>query len=54
MNTESLAFTTPKESLGILLGLVRAEIVRRDDPSYFKDLAEALRYTQGQRTEPAA
>jgi DNA-binding MarR family transcriptional regulator len=28
MNTESLAFATPKESLGILLGLVRAEIVR--------------------------
>jgi DNA-binding MarR family transcriptional regulator len=28
MNGESLAFTTPKESLGILLGLVRAEIVR--------------------------
>jgi len=28
MNSESLAFTTPKESLGILLGLVRAEIVR--------------------------
>ena len=28
MNSESLAFTTPKESLGILLGLVRAEVVR--------------------------
>lgn len=28
MNTESLAFATPRESLGILLGLVRAEIVR--------------------------
>lgn len=28
MNIESLAFTTPRESLGILLGLVRAEIVR--------------------------
>lgn len=28
MNNESLAFSTPKESLGILLGLVRAEIVR--------------------------
>jgi DNA-binding MarR family transcriptional regulator len=28
MNSESLAFTTPKESLGVLLGLVRAEIVR--------------------------
>ncbi|EIL97989.1 MarR family transcriptional regulator [Rhodanobacter thiooxydans] len=28
MNTESLAFATPQESLGILLGLVRAEIVR--------------------------
>lgn len=28
MNTESLALATPKESLGILLGLVRAEIVR--------------------------
>lgn len=28
MNTESLAFSTPRESLGILLGLVRAEIVR--------------------------
>lgn len=28
MNAESLAFATPKESLGILLGLVRAEIVR--------------------------
>ena len=41
-------------SLRVLRKLVRAEIVRRDDPSYFKDLAEALRYTQGQRTEPAA
>ena len=28
MNTESLAFATPRESLGILLGLVRAEMVR--------------------------
>lgn len=28
MNSESFAFTTPKESLGILLGLVRAEVVR--------------------------
>ncbi|GAA0887373.1 MarR family winged helix-turn-helix transcriptional regulator [Rhodanobacter soli] len=28
MSSESLAFTTPKESLGVLLGLVRAEIVR--------------------------
>ena len=28
MNTESLASATPRESLGILLGLVRAEIVR--------------------------
>jgi DNA-binding MarR family transcriptional regulator len=28
MNSESLAFATPRESLGILLGLVRAEIVR--------------------------
>jgi SulP family sulfate permease len=41
-------------SLRVLRKLVRAEIVRRDDPSYFKNLAEALRYTQGQRTEPAA
>lgn len=28
MNSESLAFSTPRESLGILLGLVRAEVVR--------------------------
>lgn len=28
MNAESLAFATPRESLGILLGLVRAEVVR--------------------------
>jgi DNA-binding MarR family transcriptional regulator len=28
MNTESVAFSSPKESLGVLLGLVRAEIVR--------------------------
>lgn len=28
MNIESLAFSTPRESLGILLGLVRAEVVR--------------------------
>jgi SulP family sulfate permease len=31
-------------SLRVLRKLVRAEIVRRDDPSYFKDLAAALRY----------
>ncbi|HEX8778135.1 MAG TPA: MarR family transcriptional regulator [Rhodanobacter sp.] len=28
MNTESIAFSSPRESLGVLLGLVRAEIVR--------------------------
>ena len=28
MNTESVAFSCPRESLGVLLGLVRAEIVR--------------------------
>ena len=28
MNTESIAFSSPQESLGVLLGLVRAEIVR--------------------------
>lgn len=28
MNTESVAFSSPRESLGVLLGLVRAEIVR--------------------------
>jgi SulP family sulfate permease len=34
-------------SLRVLRKLVRAEIVRRDDPgSYFKDLAAALRYAQ--------
>ncbi len=32
-------------SLRVLRKLVRAEIVRRDDPSYFKDLAAALRYS---------
>ncbi|HET6434333.1 MAG TPA: SulP family inorganic anion transporter [Xanthomonadaceae bacterium] len=31
-------------SLRVLRKLVRAEIVRRDDPSYFRDLAEALRH----------
>jgi SulP family sulfate permease len=41
-------------SLRVLRKLVRAEIVRRDDPSCFKDLAEALRYMQGQRAESAA
>ena len=28
MNTDSPVFTTPRESLGLLLGLVRAELVR--------------------------
>ncbi|OOG40060.1 MarR family transcriptional regulator [Rhodanobacter sp. C06] len=28
MNTESIAFSSPRESLGVLLGLVRTEIVR--------------------------
>ena len=32
-------------SLRVLRKLVRAEIVRRDDVSYFKDLAAALRYS---------
>jgi len=41
-------------SLRVLRKLVRAEIVRRDDPSYFKDLAGALRHVQAQRAEPTA
>lgn len=36
-------------SLRVLRKLVRAQIVRRDDPSYFKDLAAALRHVQEQR-----
>ena len=40
-------------SLSVLRKLVRAEIVRRDDPSYFKDLAGALRHVQAQGIEPA-
>jgi DNA-binding MarR family transcriptional regulator len=45
MNTESVAFTSPRESLGVLLGLVRAEIVRAMEA----ELAAAgvdLRFTQ--------
>jgi SulP family sulfate permease len=33
-------------NLRVLRKLVRAEIVRRDDPTYFGDLAAALRATQ--------
>jgi SulP family sulfate permease len=40
-------------SLRVLRKLVRAEIVRRDDPSYFKDLTGALRHVQEQGMEPA-
>ncbi|MCJ0825073.1 SulP family inorganic anion transporter [Luteimonas sp. 50] len=40
-------------SLRVLRKLVRAEIVRRDDPTYFKDLAGALRHVQSQVIEPA-
>lgn len=37
-------------NLGVLRKLLRADIIRRDDPaSYFKDLASALRYTQATR-----
>src|SRR5690606_34173254 len=35
-------------SLRVLRKLVRAEIVRRDDPSYFKDLAGALQFVSRQ------
>jgi SulP family sulfate permease len=41
-------------SLRVLRKLARAQIVRRDDPSYFKDLAAALRHVQEQRAEHAA
>jgi SulP family sulfate permease len=41
-------------SLRVLRKLVRAQIVRRDDPSYFKDLAAALRHVQEPRAEHAA
>ena len=45
MNTESIALATPEESLGLLLGLVRAEMVRAMEA----ELASAgvdLRFTQ--------
>jgi SulP family sulfate permease len=41
-------------SMRVLRKLVRAQIVRRDDPSYFKDLAAALRHVQEPRAEHAA
>ena len=45
MNTESMAFATPKESLGILLGLVRAEIVRAMEAELAAQNVD-LRFTQ--------
>ena len=44
-------------NLAVLRKLVRADIVRRDDPGYFKDLAAALRHVQsegGDAGSPAA
>jgi DNA-binding MarR family transcriptional regulator len=45
MNTDSLAFTTPQESLGVLLGLVRSEIVRAMETE-LAALGVDLRFTQ--------
>lgn len=45
MNTESVAFTSPKESLGVLLGLVRAEIVRAMEAELVATGVD-LRFTQ--------
>ena len=45
MNAESLAFATPKESLGVLLGLVRAEIVRAMEAELAAQSVD-LRFTQ--------
>ena len=42
-------------NLAVLRKLVRADIIRRDDPaSYFKDLASALRHAQAARTSDKA
>jgi SulP family sulfate permease len=38
-------------SLRVLRKLVRAEIVRRDDPSYFRDLADALRHVSARSAD---
>jgi len=45
MNTESLAFATPRESLGVLLGLVRTEIVRAMEAELASQNVN-LRFTQ--------